>query len=265
MKNIEEKSNKVTVILLAGKGDSTNILYNYFKDKINFSSIIVEEKPSKKKLLKNRAKRIGFIKVFGQLIFSLFVVKILKKIYSKRIKNILQVKLLDNKEIPSDKINYVETVNSDMVRNIIKETDADFVLVNGTRIIGKKTLESKDIKFINTHAGITPKYRGVHGGYWALVKGDLEHCGVTVHYVDTGVDTGNVIGHLLIKPSKKDSFVTYPFLQLNKGIEILELFFKNYLKGDTNMLNKINAEESKQFYHPTIFEYFSHLINRGVK
>ena len=50
---IEEKNNKVSVILLAGRGDSTNILYNYFKDKINFSSIIIEEKPSKKKLLKN--------------------------------------------------------------------------------------------------------------------------------------------------------------------------------------------------------------------
>lgn len=262
---MEEKSNKVSVILLAGRGYSTNILYNYFKDKINFTSIIIEEKPSKKKLLKNRIKKIGFTKVFGQLVFSLFVVKILKKIYSRRIKNILRVNSLDNKEIPADKINYVKTVNSEIVRNIIRETDADFVLVNGTRIIGKKTLESKDVNFINTHAGITPKYRGVHGCYWALVKDDLEHCGVTVHYVDTGVDTGNVIGHSLVKPTKKDSFVTYPFLQLKNGIEVLELFFNNYLNGDINMLYKMNVKESIQFYHPTIFEYIFHLIKRGIK
>ncbi len=205
------------------------------------------------------------LKYLGSWFLAFFVVKILKKVYFKRIKNILRVNSLDNKDIPKDKINYVETVNSDVVRNIIKETEADFILVNGARIIGKKTLESKEIKFVNTHAGITPKYRGVHGGYWALAKEDIEHCGVTVHYVDTGVDTGDVIGHSLIKPSKKDSFVTYPFLQLKKGIEILELFFKNYINGDTNQLYKMNVEESKQYYHPTILEYLFYLIKRGIK
>lgn len=262
---MEEKSNKISVILLAGKGDSTNILYNYFKNKVNFTTIIIEGKLNKKKLLKNRVKKIGFAKTFGQILFSFFVVKILKKIYSRRIKNILQINSLNNKEIPTNIINYVKSVNSDLARNIIKKTDADFVLVNGTRIIGKKTLESKEIKFINIHAGITPKYRGVHGGYWALVKEDLEHCGVTLHYVDNGIDTGNVIGHSLVKPTNQDSFVTYPFLQLKKGIELLELFLKNYKNGDTNQIFKIYVEESKQYYHPTIFKYFFHLIYKGVK
>ena len=40
------------------------------------------------------------------------------------------------------------------------------------------------------HAGITPQYRGVHGGYWAVVNNDPEHCGVTIHFVDKGIDTG---------------------------------------------------------------------------
>lgn len=256
---------KVSVILLAGNGDSTKILYNYFKDIVNFSSIIIEEKPSRRKLLLNRANKIGLSKVFGQLVFILFIVKILRKMYSKRIKYISQKNSLDNKEIPKNKIHNVATINSDEVRDIIKKTDADFVLVNGTRIIGKKILETKNIKFINTHVGITPKYRGVHGGYWALVNDDLSHCGVTVHYVDAGVDTGNVIGHSLIKPTKEDSFVTYPYLQLSKGIEILKLFFNNSKNGNNNLLHKMNVEESKLYYHPSVFEYLFFLITRGIK
>ena len=33
-------------------------------------------------------------------------------------------------------------------------------------------LQSVEAIFVNTHVGITPKYRGVHGGYWSLVKND---------------------------------------------------------------------------------------------
>ena len=36
------------------------------------------------------------------------------------------------------------------------------VIVNGTRIIQERVLQSVDAIFLNTHAGITPMYRGVH-------------------------------------------------------------------------------------------------------
>ena len=43
---------------------------------------------------------------------------------------------------------------------------------------------------INMHAGITLRYRGVHGGYWALAEQHPEWVGTTVHLVDPGIDTG---------------------------------------------------------------------------
>ena len=46
------------------------------------------------------------------------------------------------------------------------------MVVNGTRILSRRMLESIDAVFLNMHVGITPKYRGVHGGYWALANGD---------------------------------------------------------------------------------------------
>lgn len=264
MRNLE-KGDKVSVILLAGKGDSTNILYNYFHDKVNFSAIIIESKPRRRTLLKNRGRKIGYVKVSGQILFNLIVVNTLKKLYADRIKNILEKNSLSKKSIPKDKIYFVDSVNSDTTRNLIKKTDANFILVNGTRIIGRKTLECKDIKFVNIHAGITPRYRGVHGGYWAMTNEDLEHCGVTLHFVDTGVDTGSVIGHSLINPTKDDSFVTYPILQLAKGIKMLELFFEENEKENYKNLFKITLNDSKQYYHPTIIQYFLYYFKKGVK
>jgi methionyl-tRNA formyltransferase len=43
------------------------------------------------------------------------------------------------------------------------------------------------------HAGITPRYRGTHGGYWVLLNNDPGHCGVTIHLVDPGIDTGSIV------------------------------------------------------------------------
>ena len=58
---------------------------------------------------------------------------------------------------------------------ILKELNADVIVVNGCRIISKKILNNVPAKFINTHEGITPKYRGIHGCYWALVNKDKEN------------------------------------------------------------------------------------------
>ncbi|MEZ6118695.1 MAG: hypothetical protein R3C28_19310 [Pirellulaceae bacterium] len=52
----------------------------------------------------------------------------------------------------------------------------DVVLVNGTRIIRPHRSDNRtDALFLNTHAGVTPTYRGVHGGYWALWNNDKRH------------------------------------------------------------------------------------------
>ena len=60
------------------------------------------------------------------------------------------------------------------------------VVVNGTRIIAARVLESAGCPVVNLHAGITPRYRGVHGGYWALAERHPEWVGTTVHLVDPG-------------------------------------------------------------------------------
>jgi hypothetical protein len=67
---------------------------------------------------------------------------------------------------------------------------------------------------INIHCGLTPKYRGVHGGYWALAQDDRAMCGVTIHLVSPGVDTGDILAQRTIEPTSADNFATYPHLQL---------------------------------------------------
>jgi len=73
------------------------------------------------------------------------------------------------------------------------------VAVYGTRILKPVTLKCASAPFINYHAGINPKYRGQHPGYWPLAQGDEENAGVTVHLVDEGVDMGSVLYQAQVK------------------------------------------------------------------
>lgn len=47
-------------------------------------------------------------------------------------------------------------------------------------------------RVVNVHPSLLPRYRGPNPYYWVLHNGERE-TGVTVHYVDEGVDTGDLL------------------------------------------------------------------------
>jgi len=217
-----------------------------------------------KKLVKRRIKRLGYIKVFGQLLFQLLYVPMLRKLSAKRIQDIKKSFSLDNTYIDKEKVVSVTSVNSDLCLQTLKQIQPDLIIVNGTGIISKKVLNSIDATFINTHAGITPKYRGVHGGYWALANSDKSNCGVTVHLVDAGIDTGGVLYQALINTTEQDNFTTYTYLQIGEGIKLIKKAIHSYLDGCLET-QKSKATESKLWYHPTLWYYLSKRLFKGIK
>ncbi len=252
------------IVLLAGKGESTNIVFNSINKRFDVFSAIIEEKEDTKTFLKRRVRRLGIITVFGQILFQILIAKPLDIFSKNRKKEIINDNSLDLSEIPNEKINAVESVNSETTIVLLKKINPDIVIVNGTRIISKKVLESVNCKFINIHAGITPKYRGVHGTYWALVNNDIKNSGVTVHFVDSGIDTGIIINQASVIPKKEDNFSTYPLLQLSEGLKILNKTIQD-LMDNSLVTQEEKLTESILWYHPTIWKYLFYRITKGVK
>src|SRR5690606_14172589 len=122
-------------------------------------------------------------------------------------------------------------------------------------IISKRILNAIDGVFINTHAGITPLYRGVHGAYWSKVHHD-GHCGVSVHLVDAGIDTGGILFQDVIETTTKDNFVSYQYLQMAKGAELMKLALHDILNSGPKVIK--NNLESKIWSHPTLWFYLKH-------
>jgi len=255
--------NDAKIVLLAGEGLSTNILYHALKDEFAFHSIILEEPVGKKDLLKRRIKKLGLWRVTGQILFQLIIAKFLRVFSAGRKREILEAYSLDASPLPSEKITRVSSVNDDQCLEILQRIAPQIVIVNGTRIISKRILEGVNATFINMHAGITPLYRGVHGAYWALVNNDPENCGVTVHLVDAGIDTGDIIFQATITPGSRDNFVTYPLLQVAAGIPGMKYAIAEIL--NERLVKTRGTGESKLWSHPGFVQYLYQRIIRNVK
>jgi folate-dependent phosphoribosylglycinamide formyltransferase PurN len=243
------------IILLASDCESSRWVYHALEAAVNLEAVIIEQPVSKIILAKNRIKKIGLITVTGQVLFSVIVVPVLN-FFSKKRKAFLVKKYgLNGNEYNSNKIHRVSSVNDGECLAAIQLLKPDIIVVNGTRIISKKIIHNTDAVFVNMHVGITPYYRGSHGGYWALYNHDAANFGTTIHLIDAGVDTGAVIKQVFVKPEKADNFVTYPVLQAAIGIPALKEVLINMAEGNCETIK--NTEKGKLYYQPTLWQYFT--------
>src|SRR5699024_6179303 len=148
------------IIMICGAGDSSNYLYNNIEQSFHISKVFIVGDGKKSEFLKKRIKRWGLLKVMGQILF------------------IIYTKLFLRESIPGENAKYIDDVNSVQTREEILQLKPDLVIINGTPIIESHILNAADCHFLNIHVGITPKYRGLHGGYWALFENDTDLVGV---------------------------------------------------------------------------------------
>jgi len=250
------------VVLFSGRGDSSDAVFAYLKEHHELVGVVIDGPSSRKLMVKRRIKKLGYFTVFLQALFQKGIVPLLMKSSKNRQEELwktIKTEAVDgfkNKLLP-------KTINDDEVIDFVKKCNADIIIVNGTRIIKKKIINGVNLPMVNIHVGITPKYRGVHGGYWALVNKDKGHCGVTAHLIDAGIDTGGVISQRTIEVSKQDNFCTYPILQLHEGLLCIEDAMLQVKNKDIKIIK--NNLESKLYYHPTITTYIYHRLLHGVK
>jgi len=64
--------------------------------------------------------------------------------------------------------------------------------VSYDQILRRPILETAVQGFVNFHAGRLPYYRGRNVINWAIINGETE-IGLTAHYVDEGIDTGDIV------------------------------------------------------------------------
>lgn len=241
------------IMLVGSDNPTTWIIYNHLISTFGLCRAIIEQPVSRSVLIRNRMRKLGLLRVLDQIAFVLLLRPVLARMVRRRITEISQDSGLEPAEPMTGAIQRVASINSDEAIALMKEAGPAVVVVNGTRILKPRTLAEVDAVFINTHQGMTPRYRGAHGAYWALHQNDAEHCGVTVHVVDEGIDTGAVISQARISATAKDNFASYPYLQTAAALPLLTAAV---LAGTEGTLSTQLVEgPSAMWYHPGFFEY----------
>ena len=99
-------------------------------------------------------------------------------------------------------------VNSKEFIAVIDEYKCDlFVSMSFNQIFKSRFINLPKLKTINCHAGKLPFYRGRNILNWALINDENEF-GITVHYVDEGIDTGDIVLQRVFPISDADDYST---------------------------------------------------------
>ena len=104
------------------------------------------------------------------------------------------------------------------------EDEFDLIICFGYRhIIKKEQICKSSAPIINLHISYLPWNKGAHPNFWSHY--DCTPSGVTIHEIDSGIDTGNIIYQRYVNfKDKEDTFaLTYKRLIF----EIEDLFNKN--------------------------------------
>ncbi len=255
------------IIMLVGDWYYSRIVYTALKKEFNISNIIIDNGESKWTFLRRRIRRLGLLHVIGQLLFRIVIVSYITLTSKNRSNKILQKSGLKDECFDKEKTIEITSINSPEGHALLKKLNPDIVIIVTTRILSRHTLQVTKAKFLNIHSGITPLYRGVHGGYWALINNDNENCGVTVHLVDEGIDTGGVLYQDTITDviNPKDNFLTYTYLQLSKAIPLLKKAIIDIQKNDIKTKKVLTTSGQSLFYQPTFWFYLYNRLFKGVK
>ena len=102
----------------------------------------------------------------------------------------------------------LKNVNSITSLNKILDYDCDILVsMSFNQIFKKDIINLTPIGIINCHAGKLPFYRGRNILNWVLINDEKEF-GITVHFVDEGIDTGDIILQKTFPITDLDSYKT---------------------------------------------------------
>lgn len=249
------------IVALTNGSPHSWIIINAVVDRFGPVAVLTEDKEPRRELIRRRLRRHGLVTLAGQIGFVLLR-RFLANRSQARKAEIIQEHGLNPEPNPACEVLPVGSVNSPACREALAGLHPDVVMVIGTRIIKAETRGAIRGPLMNLHSGLAPKYRGQAGGYWALAKGDPDHAGVTIHLVDAGVDTGDVLYQAGFKAGKHDNFSTYFYLQAAALRPLAVKAIEDALRGELKPFKP--SLPSEEFHHPTLWSYLWTGLTKGV-
>jgi len=214
---------------------------------------IIEERAPPRSLLRVRIRRHGLFTALGQVAFRAVLAR---KIFfqSARIDAVWRAGGLKEAPVTEGQIWYTSELNGPATHAYLRDVHPAVVIIFAVSKLTQATLAACAAPVLNLHPGITPAYRGVHSGYWALRMGDRNRFGATVHLVDDGLDTGPIVDQILCTPDQDDNIATYNVRLVVAGLESL-LRAAKIVRDGVPLATRPSGPAAPLFHEPTLLSY----------
>lgn len=157
--------------------------------------------------------------------------------YDKKDKVLLS--LADQYGIP---VELSDNINSDVFLETVKQYQADlFVSMSFNQIFRSRIRNLPNLKTINCHAGKLPFYRGRNILNWALINDEKEF-GITVHYMDEGIDTGDIILQEIYQITDLDDYGTLLDRAYDGCADVLYRAIQMIQDGEVEVIRQVDID-----------------------
>ncbi|MDO5760181.1 MAG: phosphoribosylglycinamide formyltransferase [Bacteroidota bacterium] len=125
-------------------------------------------------------------------------------------KNIYVIERAKNLGLECYYFNREDFYNSDKVLNLLKEKQADYIILAGFLwLVPKNILSEYERKIINIHPALLPKYGGKgmygHNVHEAVIENKEQESGITIHFVNQEYDKGDIIFQAKCEITQQDN------------------------------------------------------------
>ena len=124
----------------------------------------------------------------------------------------------------------VERMNSQNCADYLDQLKPDLIVIASAPVLKEHIFNKARIGCLNAHPGWLPKYRGIGANAYALYHNDLP--GVTIHWVDKGIDTGKIIVRKTLKILPNDTIAKINDRATRLGAELMTNVVKKLESGD---------------------------------
>ena len=169
-------------------------------------------------------------------------------------------------------LNGIEVFTPDKIRedfDIIRKIEPDLIVTCAYgQILPEELLNIPKIASINVHASLLPKYRGGAPIQRAIMNGD-EETGITIMYMDKGMDSGDIIKKEAIKIDINDNIETLGDKLSTLGSKLLLEVLPSIVNKTNDRIKQneedvtfapiITKEDEKLSFNKTTKEIYNHI------
>jgi folate-dependent phosphoribosylglycinamide formyltransferase PurN len=178
---------------------------------------------------------------------------------------ILKSSQLPTKNNPRTTYLNKDQLNSPGTIEKIGKSNPGFIAIFGTSILRKPFLQRFPSRLFNLHIGDPEFYRGSSCNFWPIHQEKLQHMSATIHRIDHGVDSGDILSRQAISISAEDDEQTLLLKPLKLGTKLMVETIQNWQKGSLQSIpkNRNGKLFKKSDFTPKVILEMKQMVESG--